>query len=509
MKTRLSVLHINTSSERIGESSRKQVCFDSSRNIGIEFIDFPISFAASPESKLHLLHSFASTPARYIEAVVARGIELGIQGNFLVLNPLMKFDSELYDFVISAVAEMDGDDIAVVASLKDQPLGYFFGSAVIGSFFLEKLFRLRFLSALSATLDVTYLQAAFDSKPRLLVSSIQVELDRDSGFYLDGFQGIYTLAALHAKAAFHRSADQLPLLRLAVMPYHAGDILFFLKATENVTHPFNAILIHEEFLPIVQKMRTELEVIIIKESSIRRGPNVDPALTTHENREELFFFNVIYPHISRDTLFYWFRPSRDYNLSKSHMIDQWKSSLTNNAFTPVREEKRVGSQKTAASGKSALLHFDGGWPLKVYPANAQMKLIELLKIRGYRVSVLTDKPVGYKCEVFPFENLAKLEKNILAHAIFVGMDSFPAHFATHVFKHPTICLYSSTRPDNSNASVFDGYRFMQSDLTCAPCHGDDICPRFSKNFCENFSKPESVAAAIDEMFRRCYGEFIQ
>ena len=84
------------------------------------------------------------------------------------------------------------------------------------------------------------------------------------------------------------------------------------------------------------------------------------------------------------------------------------------------------------------------------------------------MDVLTNKSITYSCSTITFENIQKLEKDIMAHAIFIGMDSFPAHFATHILQHPCICLFSSTRPENSNASLFDGYEFMDNHLKCCP-----------------------------------------
>ncbi len=489
---RLSVLHLNP-------RPRKRVCFDAAKNHGVEFIDFPISYEREPESDLHIMHSLAGTPARYVELLVARASALGAQGSFLVLNPRTYFRHEMYALVVKAALDMQNTQVAVIASSDNCPLAYFFGkdSEV---FETAKLFRLRFLSSVSAALDAEYLRVAIQQNVELRVTHVS-DTDYAGGWLApDSLQGLYSLTTLHALSAWRESE---PKQRIAVMPYHAGDVLFFLKAALSVPHQFTTLLVHEEFADIVRRVAPDFELILVKEGCPERGPNSDGLLTAHRNREDLFFHQVLYPYIPQGALFYWFRMSKDYSCSKGHMVDQWRHALSHQCGRCVSQESR----KLALSkmDKSVLLHFDGGWLMKVYPQKQQRVLIELLQARGYRVSVVTNKPVDYcRVQVRPFRSLALLEEDIRSHAIFVGMDSFPVHFATHILTHPSICLFSSTKPENSDASIFSGYRFLQSGLRCSPCNMKSKCDKYNAFFCKNFAAPEAVVIAIDEMFQLCY-----
>ncbi len=494
MQKKLSVLHANPHSDA-------RVCFDASLQRGVEFIDFPISYAAEPESDLHLAYSLASTPARYVEMLIVRALAVGVKGSLLVLNPKVQFYSELYNSVIAFAGGIHAGAVAVISSYNDCPLAYFFGAEVVPS--ESMLFRLRFLSSVSALLDREYLSVALQRDVQLSVQKISVSDCADGWILSQGFQSLYPLVTFHALAAFRSLPQGLPRYRIAVMPYHAGDVLFFMKAFCRAEHPFNALIVHEEFAPIVKKIAPDLELILVKENSVGRGAYADSALTSHKNDEILFFHHVIYKYIPPGALFYWFRMSKDYAFANSHMIDQWINSLSNDRLGSTAGELRCLSH-APSNDKSVLLHFDGGWLLKIYPQEQQRVLVDLLRAQGYRVSVLTSKALAYSVHTVPFRSVAALEADILSHAIFVGMDSFPVHFATHVLLHPSICLFSSTRPANSNASVFSGYRYMNKGLPCSPCTMHENCDTFSNNFCKNFSSPEDVLVAVDTMFQAYY-----
>jgi ADP-heptose:LPS heptosyltransferase len=151
-----------------------------------------------------------------------------------------------------------------------------------------------------------------------------------------------------------------------------------------------------------------------------------------------------------------------------------------------------------------LFHFDGGWDLKIYPVNFQKRLLRAVREAGFEVSVLTDREGAYDCPTHRFKSLEQLRGLITEHSIFVGMDSFPAHYAAHVLFHSTICLFSSTRPENSNQLESDSYRFLSKGMTCSPCLARSQCPIYRKDYCSNFVEPEQVLGSIHEMFQRNY-----
>jgi hypothetical protein len=496
MEHRLLVLHINTWAE-------KKLTINPAAYPGVELIDFQISYDSQVRTDFNLLHSMASTPARYLEMAIARVGELkAAGGDLLVFNPTSKCSDFGLEDVISREAG-GAKQITVVADMLDRPIAYLFPANVIDRLLAdhEMLGRLRYLSCTSGVLDVAMLEDALGSPVRLSVKNIDLEFETNAGFLWHGWRGIYGLTAMHAQRAFKTGNT---VERIAVMPYHAGDVLFFLKALGSVKHDFTHLLICKEFVAVAKKMVPDLNLIVVEDSCIARGVNLDPEATTHGNREDLYFYNILYPCIPKNALFYYFRLCRNYNHATAHMIDQWKVSLTNDWF-PIVSEDFVPVDRQPPQQKSVFIHFDGGWPLKIYDSKDQNELISLLKENGFQVSVLTDRPGNYDCAVFPFGNLTLLEERIRNHAIFVGMDSFPVHFAAHVLKHPALCLFSSTRPENSNATPSTRYRAMNRNMSCSPCNGQDICPRYSKPTCANFSSPQEVVAVIKEMFSNLYG----
>ncbi|HBG46729.1 MAG TPA: hypothetical protein DDW94_07040 [Deltaproteobacteria bacterium] len=70
---------------------------------------------------------------------------------------------------------------------------------------------------------------------------------------------------------------------------------------------------------------------------------------------------------------------------------------------------------------------------------------------------------------------------------------------------PTICLFSSTKPANSDAPVSERYLYLEKGVSCRPCGAMEQCPKNQKNYCENFVEPESVSEEIMRMLSNVYG----
>jgi hypothetical protein len=79
------------------------------------------------------------------------------------------------------------------------------------------------------------------------------------------------------------------------------------------------------------------------------------------------------------------------------------------------------------------------------------------------------------------------------------MDSFPCHYSAHVLGMPTICLFSSTKPVNSNARHAVNYLYLENGLGCRPCYAVARCPVYRKHSCKNFVSPERVSEEITRM----------
>ncbi len=502
MRPTLTVLHFDNEGEGV---ALDPISFPS-----IQFLNLRVSYETRNE--VTLMHSLAATPARYIEAAVAKALSLGVKTDILVFNPQIQTEELLIQETLDRCLECASNTVCMVfTDLKDYPIAYLFPAALISDLNAIKLERIRFLSNSSSSLDASYLSTAFGERSQLVVIRIRCTLNSSAGFFNNQInecmKGIYNLTTLHATRAYSAvSLSDRPKKTIAVMPYHAGDLLFFLKAMEGVSHPFNCLLINCEFVDIAKKIAPKLELIPILECAPNRSLNADPDLTSHGNLEYRYFQDIVYKYIPEDAAFYFFRPSRDYNLCKFHMIDQWKFSLTNDNF-PLINEISFNAPKLPLKSRSALLHFDGGWPLKIYPSNLQHRLISLLQQNGFEVKVISNGLLEYNCPTIQFQGLNSLQDEILRHAVLIGMDSFPAHYSTYIINHPTICLFGSTHPSNSNAPKSNRYQFLSKSFDCAPCFHNNYCRRFYSDHCNNFIDPEEACAAVESMYKTCYGEY--
>ena len=150
--------------------------------------------------------------------------------------------------------------------------------------------------------------------------------------------------------------------------------------------------------------------------------------------------------------------------------------------------------------RRVLLHFDAGWPLKIYPKPDQERLIDLLHEKGYALTVLAENfGENAKCQVTSFKSYAHFKTLLQTHDMLVGMGSFPAHYSAHVHGLPTLCLFSSTRPENSNAPGLAHYAYLEEGLSCRPCYAIARCPLYQQDRCRNFVSPERVAEEVDRM----------
>jgi ADP-heptose:LPS heptosyltransferase len=153
-----------------------------------------------------------------------------------------------------------------------------------------------------------------------------------------------------------------------------------------------------------------------------------------------------------------------------------------------------------------LFHLGGGWALKTYPAAYMRVVIGALNSLGAAVTVLGRpdlQEAGARSEVS--EDSATLRRLVEAHHVFVGVDSFPHHFARLVMGWPTVGLFGNTKPCNSDASYGQGYRSSDLNLSCNRCGAYDVCPVFGRKDCANYAPPERVVADILDLAREVYG----
>lgn len=471
------------------------------------------SFVISPDrlSFFRIFDSAFATPARYVEEIFLRLCELE-DGERptpkLVCNPLFDGGKAMILPAIAALrAQPAFDGFAILKDRDGAPLGYLLPS------WLERDSSryLTLLSAVDSDVDAALCRLMFGTEPRC-ISLPHVRLSRlpNNGFLDLGNRAIYRLLAQRAIATLRASTgpvEEIPFT--AFMPHHAGDTLFFVLAFNRMHSHVTRIAVSRAYQDVVRDNAPGLEVLPLDAPVINRDDDLKKGIVTPES----VYFHNVEGDLPRDSFYYFCRPSRDYNATKHHLIDHFGFALGGRLCTEThslaRRGQRLGVPRAASAqgARRVLLHFDAGWPLKVYPRPDQDRLIDLLHDKGYAVTVLAENfGERAKCRVTSFKSYAHFKTLVQTHDILVGMDSFPAHYAAHVRGLPTICLFASTRPENSNAPGIARYAFLEKGLSCRPCYARARCPLYGQDSCRNFVGPEIVADEIDRMLARAADE---
>ncbi len=468
------------------------------------------SFVLSPQelSFFRIFDSAFATPARYVEEIFLRLCELednAPPAPKFVFNPLFSLGRLAILQVIEALrGEADSDSFAVVADQAGVPIGYRFpaGLGCANSRFLS------LLSAVDGELDATLLGELFGARPlRMTLPRLRLSLASINGFVVHGEnRPVYRLLAERTIATLRSSGkprDSIPFT--AFMPHHAGDVLFFCLAFNRMRSRITRVAVNRAYLDIVRDNAPGLEALALDAPLINRDAAFARGVVTPESA----YFMAAEKDLPRDSFYYYCRPSRGYNTTQLHLIDHFGFAIGARMCSAAQSLTRDARQAAPARPRSpvtpprVLLHFDAGWALKVYPKSSQERLIDILRAKGYALTVLADRPGEYaKCSVTEFRSYAHFKTLLDTHDLLVGMDSFPAHYAAHVRGLPTLCLFSSTRPENSNAPGLAHYAFLEQGLKCRPCQGIARCPLYGADYCDNFVSPERVAEEIDRLLAR-------
>lgn len=466
------------------------------------------AISTSDLSFYRILHSAFATPARYIEEIFLRLCALeedGQRSPKLVFNPLYDSGSLGIQLVLAAIGEaIPFEGVTVLVDVDGLPAGYILPASIES----DDTRFLNLLSTVDGDLDSKICRMLFQTGIRCLqVPHLSLARAQHNGFYYKENLDIYRWLA-ERNLAMLLSRQERALkdgFFTAVMPHHAGDVLFFSLAFNRVRSHFNRIAVNQVYVDIVKDQAPGLAVLPISTTPINRGVDLRQGKSTPDKN----YFDTIKEHLLGEGFYYYCRASRDYNLAQFHLIDQYAFALGGRFFS---EKDLVTCQKPRPEpfqpelpvdgSARILLHFDGGWPLKVYPKAQQDCLIDLLVAKGYAVTILDGGTyANTKCLSKVFESFAQFKELVQSHHLLVGMDSFPSHYAAHVVGLPTICLFASTRPENSNAPAAANYLYLEKGLGCRPCYGTAKCLLYWSDYCRNFSTPEKVVEEIERMLR--------
>ncbi len=474
---------------------------------------------------MKIFHSAFSTPARYVMEIFLRLSSTGktMPGRgYFIFNPLFVMEPPAVAAVFNELEKLhDCMDIVVLGDANNVPVGYFIPPSLDPG----EARYLMLLSTVDSQKDCEFMQKAFFLRAHhLTLDSVSLSYVLDSGFYYNSdYINIYkwttetamdVLSELPGPEVNHdrhigekeisknkEIRDSIPFN--AIMPYQAGDVLFFTIAARNMQTHINGVVVNKVYHNIIVDNMPEMNTVSLDLSP----PHRDGATLM----EEKYFYSIA-EKVPPKCFYYYCRPCRQYNVSLFHLIDHFafalgasflssKELLINTKPAPKLYRPEIDNKPF-----KVLLHFGGGWPIKIYPENYQAELIDLLLSKGYEVTVLRDsspeKSDKYNC--VKFENMAQLVGLLESHHLLLGTDSFPCHYTAHVLGLPTICLFTSTRPENSNARVTDYYNYLERKLSCRPCVAVDICPMNRKQYCENSVDPEVVYNKIVSMLENVY-----
>lgn len=462
-------------------------------------------FYISPKelSFYNLPHSSFATPARYLMEVFRRLRSRETEpSNLLIFSPFFLMTKQAIKSVNKAAEKLNAEaSTAIFADIDGTPVAYFLPAAISA----DKARFLSLLSTMDAVLDSRLLTRIAEAEVKIFTIPT-IELPKESAKnyfqYNDNYERIYKWITERAIAVIesNRYAHLSDIPFAVVMPHHAGDVLFLEKALEMTDSPVTSVVVNRLYEDILHDTMPSLHSIPIDAVPLFHDGAV--------KSDDLYFWDIV-PKISEEVLssnfFYYFRSSREYRICDFHLIDQFAFGL---GASPQHENELLAKRPIAnhrspwniGDSVRVLLHFEGGWPLKVYPDDCQRDLIRRLQEAGYEITVLskrTDYGPGVKSE--PYTTLHRFKELLAEQHLFIGMDSFPVHYAAYVAKMPSICLFSSTKPINSHAPVSDYYQFLNNDLGCEGCFGFDVCPIYKIESCRSFVVPQIVFDNIVKM----------
>ena len=449
-----------------------------------------------------LLDSFVATPSRYVLEMLRRTRQNQRDvRRILVFNPLLRLSTYLIRYTLARVAQSAATDV-VVRSSNQLPLAYLLTLDPTDDYR-----HLLLLSCSDPELDRQLLAALYCTQITTVEVPFPCHTVVGNGFlpgpYLRPMEWCANnaIAVLQAAQAVAPDADRREVrdaIRLsAFFTHHAGDALFMGIAARQTAQPlYDDLLIHETYCPIVGDIAGKIRVSSVSGPVPFRGDY---------RKEDCYHFIDMAPNLPKGVFHVYCRTTRNYNFTNFHYIDHFRFCLGE----PLVDESQLHRGQVAEASDSdkvprpgparLLLHFDAGWPLKIYPQALQVELVKRLQGSGYQVTVLDAKDSLPGVNSRRFGTLEAFDELLDDIDVLIGMDSFPAHYAAQAKHIKTIHLFSSTHPVHSWAGDSGRHRALHNGAICCPCLGWDTCIRHGGPDCRNFAAPVKVVSALAEL----------
>jgi len=463
--------------------------------------DFRFSQGALREDEI--FDSALAVPGRYMAEVARRLLARLPETDFLVIaNPLLPMRSAL----LRQWVRTPPDRPAIGTDEDGFPLFYIIPRRLAAD--LERFLLL--LSAQDGRLDADLLSAVLGESVAcraLPVGRMGTPPGRGPNGWLNGDRRLDALKLQAARGLriIRSRPDWLKIPFAIYYPMHAGDVLFVAMASDMVEQsPFTRQVVCAAYADIPGACGSRLESIKLKLPWISRDGSISEATyfvhalnRLGEAADENF---IVFSRILR---LYYFTPF--------HLVDHARfalgESITRFEQTLHGRDNATHKRREPAAGPfKVLFHLNGGWGLKTYPKAQIRTVMKSLASMGIESGVLGRPDLAEAgATSYDSEDSATLRRTVEAHHLFVGVDSFPHHFARLRMGWPTIGLFGNTKPTNSDASYGFDYQTSEQTLSCNRCGAYDECPAFGGQECINYAPPEKVVGDIVAMAERIYG----
>jgi 2-polyprenyl-3-methyl-5-hydroxy-6-metoxy-1,4-benzoquinol methylase len=468
-----------------------------------------VNFRIAPHrlSAVDMLDSVFASPGRYTAEMLRRLVrhERSPEG-YIVVNPRFAPSLEALNQAIDvAHRHRASRDVMVVHDRHGRIAATWFRHGIEDA----DVPTLSALSALDPAVDRALLEAAFGWTTGVVGCEADFGGVDGNGFLLGSFDpvasafpAVMAVEALGELVRAHGHQEARRRVRqVAVLPFHAGDILFLCQALQ--ADPLaSAIVVLREYADIVREVAPWLEVFELEAPAPGRDGYQPP-------NEQVLLVDMVKKARAQaarkgqrlDGVFHLMRPLRDYARTSFHLRQAAWFALGGDAeqeadIWPQWRTQPRQLRNTRGRRERVVVHFDGGWSLKSFPYAHRQPLVSLLRDAGFHATVLgKPDPRLVGCDFEPFTSVGKFRELLTDSAAVVGVDSFPAHYAVHQGV-PTLHLFGSTHPRNSEYPASSLTATLHHIQPCVPCGHPTTCKLDQSDTCRAFSSPHDIVAAL-------------
>lgn len=454
-----------------------------------------------------LIDSGFASPGRYAGEIGRR--LLGFYPNaqsVLALNPHYQLSAAQVLAVLLAAERAElGAPCALLynaaAAGGEQPLAYWFRAEALRAC---PAAHLALLTAFSRRADADFLAATFGGCEELAVGPLDGAVQPGNGFATVVHPAYAQMCELATAALRSLATPALPRLaeipRVAVLAFHAGDLLFLVQAIALEQAAIDAVVVPRAYADIIRVAAPQLAVIEVDHPIPGRGSYqpLDEAETLRS-----FVAQAGDEGLSLRRYFHLLRPIfRPYHQTRAHLREGLAFALGGPGHQPPRRPPELGLvlPKLASPGPKqrtqVIVQLDGGWPIKGYPKERRGELLDLLASYGFAPLLLgAAEPDAPGVPAVPYTDLAAYQQLLAESAAVIGCDSFPAHFAA-ACGVPTLTLFGPTPPHLARGPETRRYRALHHPMPCVPCHRHADCAIDQGGSCHAHANPSEVVDAL-------------